>query len=146
MLRRAITDTWMTKGNRLNTMLTRTLAPVLLVVSAAVLTACGASEDPAELTASARQYLEKDDAKAAIIQLKSALQQAPQSAEARFLLGRALLASGDAGGAAIELRRALDLKHPPVEVVPELARAMLAQGETRELTEKFGETSVPDQA
>lgn len=146
MHRRAITDTWMTKGKRLNTMLTRTLAPVLLAISAAVLTACGASEDPAELTASARQYLEKDDAKAAIIQLKSALQQAPQSPEARFLLGRALLASGDAGGAAIELRRALDLKHPQAEVVPELARAMLAQGEIRDLTETFGETTLPDQA
>lgn len=127
-------------------MLTRTLAPALLAISATVLTACGADEDPAKLTASARQYLDKDDAKAAIIQLKTALQKAPQSAEARFLLGRALLASGDAGGAAIELRRALELRHPEVEVAPELARALLAQGELRELTEKFGETSLPDKA
>ena len=41
---------------------------------------------------------------------------------ARFLLGRALLASGDATAATLEFRKALELRHPENEVVPELAR------------------------
>lgn len=125
---------------------TRNLAAALLAASALLLTACGAGDDPAELTASARQYLDKDDARTAIIQLKTALQKAPDSAEARYLLGRALLASGDAAGAAIELRKALDLRHPEDEVVPELARAMFVQGDFQRLTEQFGRTTLADKA
>ena len=119
--------------------LPRQIAPLLLALSAAVMTACG-SDDPAALMGSAKEYLAKDDAKAAIIQLKTALQQNPDLPEARYLLGKALLASGDAAGAALELRKALDLRHPEDQVVPELARALYVQGDYQRLTEQFGQT------
>lgn len=117
---------------------------MLLAVSAAMLVACGAGDDPAALAASARQYLDKGDNQAAVIQLKTALQKDPQSAPARYLLGRALLASGDAAAASIELRKALELRHPEDEVVPELARAMFVQGDFQRLTEQFGSTVLAD--
>jgi putative PEP-CTERM system TPR-repeat lipoprotein len=120
-------------------LLNRTLAPALLAVAAATLTACGGN-DPEKLVASAKAYLAKDDPKAAIIELKTALQKAPESGEARFLLGKALLASGDVAGAALELRKALDLRYDENEVAPELARALFLQGDYPRLLEMFGQT------
>ena len=68
----------------------------LLVLLA--LAACGKG-DPSALIASAKSYLAKGDYPASIIQLKSALQEAPDNPEARFLLGKALLDSGNPSGA-----------------------------------------------
>lgn len=70
------------------------------LVVAVLLSACGAKGED-ELMASAKGYLQKQDYKAATIQLKNLLQQKPSSAEARFLLGTALLEGGDAVGAEI---------------------------------------------
>jgi len=101
---------------------------LIIVVAALAMGACGRS-DPTSLIASARGYLEKNDYKAAIIQLKSAIQSAPDNAEARFLLGKSLLESGDPGGAETEIRKALDLKYPADEGYPLLARALFQQGQ-----------------
>ncbi|GAB3267060.1 tetratricopeptide repeat protein [Chitinimonas naiadis] len=90
-------------------------------------------EKPEVLLASAKDYLAKNDSKAAVIQLKNALQTSPDLAEARFLLGKALLEGGDAATAEVELRKAQDLKYPPDQVVPLLARALLAKGEAKKV-------------
>lgn len=107
-------------------------AGVLSALTLALLAACG-GEKPEALLGSAREYLAKNDAKAAVIQIKNALQKAPDSSEARFLLGKALLQSGDPVGAEVELRKALDAKHPADEVVPLLAQAMLATGQAKKV-------------
>ena len=70
-----------------------------------VLVACG-GKDPEQLVASARDYLQKNDNAAAIIELKNALQEKNDFPEARLLLGKALLDSGDVVGAEAELRKA----------------------------------------
>ena len=74
----------------------RRLWPVLAlaVVSTLLLPACS-KESPDELIASARTYEAKGEHKAAIIQLRNALQQKPADGEARLLLGRASLNVGD---------------------------------------------------
>jgi len=105
---------------------------LIAVVIVLALAGCGRN-DPASLVASARTYLEKNDYKAAIIQLKNALQEAPDSAEARFLLGKSLLESGDPGAAETEIRKALDLKYSPDEAYPLLARALLQQAQYQKL-------------
>lgn len=110
---------------------------------ALVLAACGGKGE-AELLGSAKQYLEKRDAKAAVIQLKNLLDKNPSSAEGRFLLGQALLENGDPVGAEVELRRALDLKFPEAQVVPMRARALLAQGQIKKLTDEYGSTDLKD--
>ncbi len=117
--------------------LPRLLAPTL--VAALVLAACG-GKDPGELVGSAKAFADKGDHTAAIIELKTALQESPQLAEARFLLGKSLLASGDVAGAAVELRKALELRHDEDEVIPELARALFLQGDYQRLLEQFGTT------
>lgn len=108
--------------------------PTLLL--ALLLSACG-GEKPEVLLASAKTYLAKDDAKAAIIQLKNALQADVNLAEARYLLGVALLRTGDAAGSEAELRKARDFKHPDEEVLPPLAEAMFALKQYRKLTDEF---------
>ncbi len=80
------------------------------------------------LIASARDYMAKNDYKAAVIQVKNALQDNPELPEARYLLGQALLRTGDPVGAETELRKARSLSYPDDKVVPPLAQAMLMQG------------------
>jgi cellulose synthase operon protein C len=113
------------------------------VLAMSLLAACG-GDDPSKLLGSAKQLLAKDDAKAALIQLKAALQANPNLAEARFLLGKALLQAGDAPGATVELRKALDLGHADTDVVPELARALLLESQFQGAIEQFGATTLKD--
>ncbi|MDD2881472.1 MAG: PEP-CTERM system TPR-repeat protein PrsT [Rhodoferax sp.] len=106
----------------------------------AMLLAC--SEKPEAMLSSAKDYMAKNDPKAAVIQIKNALQSNPDMPEARFMLGTALLNSGDPVGAETELRKAMDLKHPQDQVIPPLAQAMLAQGQAKKLTDELGKTEL----
>lgn len=99
---------------------------------ALLLAACG-GDKPEALLASARDYLAKDDAPAAVIQIKNALQKAPESGEARVLLGQALLKTGDPVGAEVELRKAMEAGHAPDQVVPLLAQALLVIGQPKKV-------------
>lgn len=114
-----------------------------LVLTAALLAGCGGAS-PEKLTASAEAYLAKGDTRAAVIELKTALQQQPSSAQARFLLGKAFLASAEPALAEIELRKALELKQPTESVAPLLARALLDLGKHKDLIDQFGDTTLSD--
>jgi cellulose synthase operon protein C len=118
---------------------------VAVVVSALLLAACG-GESPEQMLASAKASLAGHEPKAAIVHLKNLLQKAPKSAEARLLMGQALLDSGDSAGATVELRKALDLGVSESETLPVLARALLAHGEHRALLEAYARTDLPDRA
>lgn len=107
-----------------------------------LLVACG--EKPETMLASAKDYLAKNDRKAAVIQIKNALQNNPDLPEARFLLGSALLDSGDYAGAETELRKAIDLKHPQSLVAPKLAKALLAQGQAKKVVDEFANVELSE--
>jgi len=107
-----------------------------------LLTACG--ESPETMLTSAKAYLAKNDNKAAVIQIKNALQKNPDMAEARYLLGKALMDGGDPVGAQAELRKAMALKHAPDQVVPTLVQAMLAQGQAKKVIEEFAGVKLQD--
>ena len=115
------------------------LAALLLVM---LLTGCGSDEKPEALVAAAKGLLAKNDNATAIIQLRNALQQNPDLAEARFLLGKAELETGDLAGAQKELRRALELKYSPDAVIPPLAETMLRSGEFKRVIDEFGNTDA----
>jgi thioredoxin-like negative regulator of GroEL len=72
---------------------------------------CG-GEKPETMLNSAKAFLAEERPQGGRIQLKNALQQDPQLAEARFLLAKALLEGGDPTGAEVELRKAQDLNYP----------------------------------
>ncbi len=115
----------------------------LSVLLALTLTACG-GEKPEAMLASARDYLAKDDLKAAVIQVKNALQENPELAEGRYLLGLALLRSGDVVGAETELRKAMALKYSEDKTLPSLAQAMLAKGEFKKLIQELADKSLSE--
>ncbi len=118
-----------------------------LLIGLAALAGCG---DPGgktgadSLLASAKARRASQDNKAALIELKSALQQKPDSAEARYLLGLTLLESGQPAAASVELRKALDLQHPPLLTLPPLARALVAQGDGNRLLDDYASTVLSD--
>ena len=115
-----------------------------LFVSLAVAACSGSSE--ADLIASAKASLEKNDAKTAVIQLKNALQKNANSGEARVLLGKSLLESGDVAGALVELRKAQELQVPDEQVVPLLAQTMLLAGEEAKLITQFAQLQLKEPA
>lgn len=118
---------------------------VLISLSALGLLGCQ-GDSPDALIASAQSYLTKHDNKGAIIQLKNALQKAPNSGQARFMLGSALLDSGDPSSAEVELAKALQLNHPKQLVVPPLAAAMVMQGKAKEVVDQYGAAEFAEAA
>ena len=77
-------------------------------VMLAILTGCG-SKDAAEHYTDAQNYIAEKKYNAAVIELKSAIQQSPQQADYRQALGKLYLQLGDPVSAAKELSRALEL-------------------------------------
>ena len=106
-----------------------------------MLSACG-GDNPETMLASAKDYLAKNDSKAAVIQLKNALQSKPDLAEARFLLGKALLEEGNATAAEVELRKAADLKYPADQLIPLQARTLLVLGQTKKVVDDLAKTQL----
>ncbi len=113
------------------------------IVLAGVLAGCG-GQKPEALLASGKEYLAKNDVNAAVIQLRNALQKDPDLAEARFLLGKALLASGDPASAEKELRKAYELQYPPEEVAPLWAHALVLTGQFRTVVDDLAKIEVSD--
>lgn len=114
----------------------------LSLLTGAALLGCGSDGDPKELIASGRNYIEQNDPKAATIQLKNALQKSPDLAEARVLLGVALLEQGDVVGAEVQASKALELGGVQDEAVPLMARVMLVQGKAPQLVERYGSAAL----
>lgn len=115
--------------------------PFMAALLIAALAGCG-GDKPEAMVASAKAYLAKQDVKAAVIQLRNALQADPNLAEARYLLGMAHFESGDFPSAEKELRRALELGVAADQVVPHLAQAMLQLGDPGKVLKEFGQTSL----
>lgn len=105
---------------------------------------CDSGPNEAQLLQSAREYLQKDDSRAATIQLKTLLQKRPNSGEGRLLLARALRAGGDTTGALVEIRKAQELGVPDEQVLPEMARILLQAGEATKVIGQFAGTELKD--
>lgn len=107
----------------------------LLALSVAVgisLTGCG-GKDPQELIQSAQQNIQQGDEAAAVIELKNALQEAPQNAQARFLLGKVYTEQGAWAAAAKELEEAKKYGFDINAVVPLLALSYYSQSNLQQL-------------
>ena len=103
------------------------LTGVLLLMG--TLASCEKSKSPQDLIVEAREYQQNGDNKAAIIQLKNALQKTPDNADARFLLGSIYNDAGDPLSAEKEIQKAINLGMNPATALPELVQALLAQGQ-----------------
>ena len=116
---------------------------LVVAALALALAACG-SDTPQARLAAAKAHLAKDDTSAAVIELKTALQQNPKLAEARLLLGTALLKMNDPAGAEAELRRALEYGSAANDVTAPMARTMVLQAKYKEVLQHYGDTKLED--
>lgn len=116
--------------------------PWALALAALVLAGC--AKDPDALTQSARESLDRRDPAAAILELKTALQERPDHAEARLLLGRALLAKGEAAGALVEFERANSLGLGFDRVAAGMGEAWLAQGRAAQVVDRLAAVQAQD--
>jgi putative PEP-CTERM system TPR-repeat lipoprotein len=122
-----------------------TLTAVSLTIASMVLPSCG--DDSRDLLIkSAKSHLQQKDPRAAIIELKNALQKDGSSLEARLLLGRALLDAGDVNTAGVELRKAEKLGAAADLVAPSLARLMLTTNECPKVVGTYGNLTLQDPA
>ncbi len=120
-------------------------ATALALGSALLLAGCF-GESAQDLVKSAKAHLDKRDNKAAIIQLKNALQKDDSLAEARYLLAKALLDSGDVAGAAIEAEKAKSQGFSGDALAALQARLLLMQGKVDELLGQFGNRHLQNAA
>lgn len=120
----------------------RTSRLIIVLLLGALLAGCG--DSPEQMLASAKEYLSKNDSNAAVIQLKNALQENNDLAEARFLLGKIYFDMGDFPSATKELRHAARLGYSSEAVSPMLARSLLKQGEREEVIRTFANTTLSD--
>ena len=116
----------------------------LAAITLACVVALTGCSDPsaADLLASARSHLAKNEVEAARLELKTLLQGHPNTAEARYLLGKLMLDNGDLAGAEAELRRALEGGHAEASVLPLLARSMVGLGKGALLLQQFGQVKL----
>lgn len=97
---------------------------------------CGKTETSEALVAEAKQFIQKGDTKAAIIQLKNALMKNPSDVEARLTLGALYNETGDALSAEKEFRKAKDLGAPAERTLHGLATALLSQQQFQKLLDE----------
>ncbi len=120
----------------------RTVAAALAVSLGVTLAGCRGA-DPATLMAQARQYRDQGDLKAAVIQLKNAIQQDADHRAARVLLGELYLEQGDPQSAEKEFRRALALGADQASVTLMLGRALLLQGQFERILADIAPATSP---
>lgn len=93
-----------------------------------MLTSCGLTQTADSLVAEARKYHNQGNNKAAVIQLKNAVQKNADDADIRYFLGTVYLELNDLQSAEKETRKAMALGMPPDKAWPQLGRALLLQG------------------
>ena len=108
-----------------------TLSPLnrTAVAVALALTLAGCGKTPEQHLANAEQLVQKRDYRAAIIELKSVLQEQPDNRDARQLLGEVFFRSAAYPDAEKELSRARSLGAADEQVLPALAEVYVRLGE-----------------
>lgn len=106
----------------------------LVLAIALALAGCGGSSPEARI-GKAEQALQRHDLKAAEIELKTVLQDAPGNVNARLLLARTMQEKGNWADSEKELRKAQEHGATPEQTLPMLARAWLKMGNYQELTD-----------
>lgn len=104
-----------------------------LTLSSLMLLAGCMESSPESRIHAAKKALQTGDHKVAVIELKSALQGAPNNMEARLLLGQALQAQEQWADSEKHLNKALELGAPPEQILPWLAHTLVKQGKYQEV-------------
>lgn len=127
---------------RVNSAVHKPRALLLALLCSGIVTACG--KPPEDMMTSAKEYLSRNDYSAASIQLKNALQEDANLAEARYLLGTVYLQQRNVAGALKELQRAQELGYPAEQLAPYLARVWVLSGKPEKVLEQFADIRIDD--
>ena len=100
----------------------------LLCLAALLYATAAPAATSEEYLQEAETYLQSGEIRAAVIQLKNALQRDPDNARARFRLGETYLKLGQGAAAAKELGRARQLGMATERVLIPLGQALMMQG------------------
>ncbi len=104
---------------RRNSLISYRLLPI--IGSVLLLSGCG-TKTPEEGVEAAQSALAQSNYDAAIVELKTVLQQSPKLAQARYLLGKAYFANAQYAFAEKELERAKELGYSVAEIIPLLSQ------------------------
>lgn len=110
------------------------------------LAGCTPDQSTASLLAEAKQYQQKGDQKAALIQLRNAVAKSPDDGEARFQLSSQYLYDSDAVSAEKEVRRAMASGIPASRTLPVLGQSLLAQGQFKKLIDEISADAAKQSA
>lgn len=105
---------------------------VSCILAALVTQGCG-KKDAAQHLQDAQNFINKQEYPAAVIELKSALQQEPENAKVRLTLGQIYLQVGDGLSASKELQRAKEFGADLNEIALPMAQAFFLAGQFPEL-------------
>jgi putative PEP-CTERM system TPR-repeat lipoprotein len=108
----------------------------LICLLLAAMVGCSGDKSAEQFLGKARQQYETGDKKAAVIELKNALQRKPDYSDARLLLGKIYNEQGNGPSAEKELRRALELGAAKDIALPQLGRALLLQREFQKVLDE----------
>ncbi len=104
----------------------------IFIISLVCLLSCGEAVDPEEMLSKGRALLESGDVATALIELKNAVQAAPQNPEARLTLGKAYLKASNAEAALKEFKRARTLGLSSDELSRGITRGLIESGNVGE--------------
>src|SRR3954454_21043191 len=119
----------------------RLLASCACVILLAVSSGRAATSPSQEYLANAQQRLQQGDVRAAIIQLRNAVQADPENLDARLALGQLYLRIGEADSAEKELRRVYSAR-PDDATELLLGQALLALNRSEEVLKTVGERTT----
>jgi len=108
-----------------------------------MITACSGEKNATEYLADANSYLESGDQRAALIETRNAVSQAPEDRTARLLLGRLELEQGNPAAAEGALLKAIALGADHAEVAESLTRSYFLQQKFEEV-QNIDAESLPD--
>jgi putative PEP-CTERM system TPR-repeat lipoprotein len=113
-------------------------AALLLTLLLSVgISACSRTETTESLLADAKQYQQKGDTKAALIQLKNAVAKAPEDGEARLLLATLYSDLGDVVSAEKETRKAMSLGIAPERTMPLLGKSLVSLAQFQKVLDEI---------
>jgi putative PEP-CTERM system TPR-repeat lipoprotein len=101
----------------------------VLMTALLVLALAGCGKSPEQSLQDGKAFLDKHDYTAAILELKTALQEQPNNREARLLLGEVFIKNGAYQEAEKELSKARSLGVTDDQIIPMLAKVYVRMGE-----------------
>lgn len=120
------------------------LTALLAVLLSLYLLGCSDRSSGSGHVASVRAKLEKGDLAAATLELRSALQETPNSPEVRQLMGQVLMRQGANELAAVEFAKLRELTPSDATVLPLLAKAWVGAGQFKKVVDEFSQVKPSD--